>query len=162
MMVQRVFPTHDNMVTFTCPKCEKPRIINIAEHKNLERKKNIRVRCTCGHKYQAVIERRKQFRKETNFPGIYKHVDHGREVGKGNIVVTDLSRTGLKIKLYENPNLVTGDILILEFRLDDIKRTFIEKKVVIKKIFNLEFGVEFTSTHLSNPSDKALGFYMMG
>ena len=54
------------------------------------------------------------------------------------------------------------NILFTHRTASTIKRTFIEKKVVIKKIFGLEFGVEFTSTHLSDPSHKALGFYMMG
>ena len=76
--------------------------------------------------------------------------------------VIDLSRTGLKIKVNEIAKFSAGDRMVIEFRLDDANRSLIRKEVEIKKIFDLELGVAFTSIHPSDPSDRALGFYMLG
>ena len=76
--------------------------------------------------------------------------------------VVDLSRTGLKLKINEKGRFGQGDRLQLEFQLDDANRSLIKKEVEIKKIFESELGVAFTSSHPSNPSDRALGFYLFG
>jgi c-di-GMP-binding flagellar brake protein YcgR len=161
-MTQKVYITRSNLVTFTCPKCEQPRVINIADHPELEKTDKAKVKCPCGHKYSVMIERRKQYRISTNFAGEFRQIVEGREEDRGLMTVLDMSRTGLKIKLNVKRELKVGDKLFLEFRLDDAQRTLIQKEVVIKKIFGLELGVEFTSIHPSNPSDRALGFYMFG
>ena len=161
-MTQKVYITHNNMVTFTCPKCEQPRVIELADHPELEKTDKAKVKCTCGYKYSVVIERRKQYRVATNFAGEFRQIVDDKEVDRCLMTVIDMSRTGLKIRLNVERKLEVGDRLSLEFRLDDSQRTLIQKEVVIKKIFGLELGVEFTSIHPSNPSDRALGFYMFG
>jgi hypothetical protein len=161
-MAQKVYITHNNMVTFTCPKCEQPRVIELADHPELEKTDKARVKCTCGHKYSVIIERRKQYRVATNFAGEFRQIVDDKEIDRGLMTVIDMSRAGLKIRLNVERKLEVGDRLALEFRLDDSQRTLIQKEVVIKKIFGLELGVEFTSIHPSNPSDRALGFYMFG
>jgi len=53
-----------------------------------------------------------------------------------------------------------GDKIIVEFHLDDKNRSLIKKECIIKKDFGFEFGIEFISVHPSDPSDRAIGFYM--
>jgi hypothetical protein len=149
-MTQKVYITQNNLVTFTCPKCEQPRVVDLADHPELEKTDKAKVKCPCGHKYSVSIERRKQYRVATNFAGEFRQIVDNGETDRGLMTVIDMSRTGLKIRLN------------VEFRLDDAQRTLIQKEVVIKKIFGLELGVEFTSIHPSNHSDRALGFYMFG
>jgi c-di-GMP-binding flagellar brake protein YcgR len=136
-------------------------MVNVTEHPELEKKDKVIVKCFCGHKFAVIIERRKQYRKATNFPGQYKHIVDGRVIDQGLMTVIDLSRTGMKIKLNVKRELDIGTRLVLEFRLDDTHRSFIQKEVEVKKVFDQELGVEFTSVHPSDPSDKALGFYML-
>ena len=162
-MTQKVYISKNNMLTFTCPKCEHPRVVNIAEHKELEKADKVKVKCgDCGHKYRAIIERRRQYRKPVNFSGTYTHLIAGKPVAKGYMKIVDMSRTGLKLILNEKPDFTKGEKLQLEFRLDDANRSLIRKEVEIKIIFKDGLGVEFTSVHPSDPSDKALGFYMFG
>ena len=78
------------------------------------------------------------------------------------MTVIDLSRTGLKLKLNDKGGFAIGDKLVIEFNLDDAKHSPIKKEVKIMKIDKTELGVAFLSMHPSNPSDKALGFYMFG
>ena len=138
-------------------------MVKVAEHKELETVDRVKVKCKrCGHQYRVVIERRGQYRKSVNLPGTYTVLVSGRQTDKGYMKVIDLSRSGLKMKLNENPAFSIGDRLIIEFHLDDTNRSMIRKEVEIKKIFGQELGVAFTSVHPSDPSDKALGFYMFG
>ena len=161
--VQMVYITSGNQVTFTCPQCEHPRVVNLADHDGLEKATTVKVSCReCGYKYRAILERRRQFRKSVNFSGSYTHLRNGRPVDNGFMVVEDISRTGLKLRLAQKTAFAVGDKLKVEFRLDDVKRSSINKEVEIKIIFTDGLGVEFTSVHPSNPSDKALGFYMFG
>jgi predicted RNA-binding Zn-ribbon protein involved in translation (DUF1610 family) len=162
-MVQKVYISSSKMVTFTCPQCEYARVVSVAQHKELETVDRVKVKCKrCGHRYRVVIERRGQYRKVVNLPGTYTLLVGGRPTDKGYLKVIDLSRSGLKIQLNDNPAFTVGDRLMIEFHLDDANRSMIRKEVEIKKIFGQELGVAFTSVHASDPSDKALGFYMFG
>ena len=162
-MLQKAYITSNHMITFVCPKCQHPRVVSIADHTELEKADKVRVTCKrCNHKYRVAIERRAQYRKTVNLPGTYTHVVNGQMRGKGYMTVVDLSRTGLKIKLNEIEGFSIGDKLVIEFNLDDAKHSLIKKEVKIMKIDKTELGVAFYSMHPSNPSDKALGFYMFG
>jgi transcription elongation factor Elf1 len=162
-MLQKVYIASNQMITFTCPECHHPRVVSIAEHEELENAVKVRVTCKrCGHKYQASIERRRQYRKTVNLPGTYTHLVDGRLRGNGYLTVVDISRSGLKLKLNGKGAFAIGDKLVIEFNLDDANHSAIKKEVEIKKIDKAELGVAFLSMHPSNPSDKALGFYMFG
>jgi len=158
--MQKVFISSDDTITFKCPKCNKPRTVDVSTYKNLEKAERVKVKCACGNTYYSLIEKRKQFRKRANFPGTFIHIVSDIPRDKGTMIVTDVSRTGLKIKLNSKREFILGDKIIVEFHLDDKNRSLIKKECIIKKIFDLEFGIEFISVHPSDPSDRAIGFYM--
>lgn len=160
--MQKVFVTGDNRATFTCPECELTRTVNVTQYKELDRAVKIKVKCPCGHDYPVILERRRQFRRQVNFKGTYYQMVDGRLTGKGQMVVSDVSRTGLGIRLSDNRELKTGDKLFVEFHLDDTKRSFIRTEVVIRKIVGFELGTEFFSIDPSDPNMKAIGFYLFG
>ena len=103
------------------------------------------------------MERRKHYRKEINLMGTFVRYVDDKPTGGGNIVVKNLSLTGLKFEVFGNHNLSAGDVLEIEFRLDDIKKTPIKKKVAIRNVKNSYIGTEF----LDNKEDTDLGFYLM-
>jgi len=158
--MQKVFVSSDNTITFKCPKCNQPKTVDVLNYKNLEKAERVKVKCSCENIYYVLIEKRKQFRKTTNFPGTYTHIVSDIPKNKGTMVVTDVSRTGLRIKLNSKTEFFLGDKIIVEFHLDDKNRSLIKKECIIKKDFGLEFGIEFISVHPSDPSDRAIGFYM--
>ncbi len=93
--MQRVYISSDDTATFTCPQCKQMRTVNIADYAGLNKAVKIKVRCGCGHRYPATIERRRQFRREVAFPGKYTRIINGRLMDSGTMVVKDVSRTGL-------------------------------------------------------------------
>ncbi|MBW2219391.1 MAG: hypothetical protein JRF40_07875, partial [Deltaproteobacteria bacterium] len=56
------------------------------------------------------------------------------------MTVTDLSRSGLRIKLNSPQDLVRGAKLNLEFILDDKQRSVVNKEVIVRSIKNLSIG----------------------
>ena len=159
-MAEKVFVTEDDMAVFECPQCKKAKRVDVSRFKDTPQAAKIRVKCSCGHIYKVILERRKSFRKDVNFPGTYTYVLPDYREDKGGITVKDLSRSGVKIKLNVKKELKIGDILLVEFQLDDNQRSRIKKDAVIKKIFDSDIGLEFKSIDSSDPSDKAIGFYM--
>ena len=159
-MAEKVFVTGNNMAVFECPQCNNAKRVDVSKYKDIRQAVRIKVKCSCGHSYIVVLERRKHFRKDVNFPGTYTQVLPDYREDKGGITVKDLSRAGAKIKLNVEKDFKIGDILSVEFSLDDKQRSLIKKEAVIRKISDLYLGVEFSSVDSSNPSDKAIGFYM--
>jgi hypothetical protein len=51
-----------------------------------------------------------------------------------------------------------GANLLIEFRLDDRKRTPMEKRVIVRNVSGLYVGASF---HPNEMDDPALGFYLM-
>jgi hypothetical protein len=159
-MAEKVFVTENNMAVFECPQCNKAKSVDVSRYKDIRQVVRIKVKCPCGHSYKVVLERRKHFRKDVNFSGSYTHVLPDYKEDKGGMTVKNLSRSGVKIKLNVERNFKIGDILSLEFSLNDKHRSFIKKDAVIRKISNSYLGLEFNSVDSSDPSDKALGFYL--
>jgi PilZ domain-containing protein len=159
-MAEKVFVTESNMAVFECPQCNKAKNVDVSRYKDIRQVVRIKVKCPCGHSYRVVLERRKHYRKDVNFPGTYTYVLPDYREDKGGITVKDLSRSGVKIKLNVKKDFKIGDSLSLEFNINDKQRSLIKKEAVIKKISDLYLGVEFISIDSSDPSDKAIGFYM--
>lgn len=166
-MAQKVFITNNNLATFICPQCEKTRTVDVSKYKNLAQAAKVKVKCSCGHAYSVELDKRKHYRRETSLTGVYIHIvsslgtDFSEEVGKGIMTVQDLSRSGLRFKLNVAPTFAVGDKLLLEFRLDDKKRSLIKKEVSIRSIKGLIIGTEFTHLDPSDSSDRAIGFYLL-
>ena len=115
-------------------------------------------RCPCGHVFESFLERRKHYRKELKLPGSFVRFVSGKPAGRGDMIVRDLSMTGMKLEVYENFNFAEGDELQVEFHLDDVKNTLIKKKVVIRNIKNGYIGAAFAQT---GTDDTTLGFYLL-
>ena len=158
-MVEKTYITRKKTATLICPKCQRSKTVDVSQfvitsNKNIK----INVKCPCGHAFTSFLERRKRYRKETKLPGSFARFVADKPAGRGYLLIRDLSSTGMKIEVYENFKFSEGDILKIEFQLDDSKKTLITKKVVIRSIKNSFIGTEFLQTEAE---DKALGFYLM-
>jgi hypothetical protein len=166
-MLEKVFVNENNIAVFICPECKKSRNVDVSKYKNLCKASKIKCNCPCGHSYNAILEKRKHYRKQTNLPGIYVNIVSSigtnflEEVGRGTLRVTDISRTGIQFTLNIQHDFSINDKILVEFRLDDKQKTLIKKEVIIKNINGLKIGAEFLSIDPSDPSDKAIGFYLL-
>ena len=143
--------------TFVCQECEKIKTVDVSDYAKLDKKITVNVKCPCGNEYIAFLNKRKQFRKETKLNGTYSNVSQSNQVRVRDMKVCDLSKTGMKLKLKTDNNLSIGDILSVEFVLDDTHRSFIKKTVIVQNIRPPNIGVKFWSRE---DLGKALRFYL--
>lgn len=140
-----------------CSKCRKTKAVDVSHY--LEQEKNIEfiVQCDCGNGYTAFVEKRKQHRLKTDLQGTFVHLLDEKEIGRGVMTVCDLSLSGIKLKVNVEHSFAVGDILQLEFKLDDIQKSLIQKKVVIRHMHLPFIGTEF---YYKETIEKALGYYL--
>lgn len=156
VMTERVFINSDNIATFMCPDCKKVRHADVSNIIGIDKTVKIKCQCKCGNKFDAILERRKFFRKSIDFDGICYT---GKEDEKFKVTVVDISRSGLKLRLNASHNLSRGDELLIEFHLDDAEQTLVNKKVVVRSISGLNVGVEFKSPEHYDKLGSYLMFY---
>ena len=155
-----VFANSEDVAVITCPKCK------------------------CGDSWKAVLDKRDKLRKNTNLSGSYTNLTPGKEGHKGVMNVLDISRSGLKTKISRlrlkvkdhdisggagkstfdykiqasSDDLDVDDIILVEFHLNNVKRSRISRKAVIRWVDLPYIGAEFTSIPIL---DADLGYYMM-
>ncbi len=153
-MIRTIYVNNENKAVFICPACTKARTLDVSKFLAVKSNARIRAKCPCGHTYSVILERRKYYRKATNFAGVYTTRHDKRE---WPISITNLSRSGLEFTTSNVKNLKAGDQVDIEFRLDDSKKSLIKKRVTIRKIQGQQVGAEFFSI---DQYDKAIGFYL--
>jgi hypothetical protein len=156
-MSEKVYITSKQMATFICPKCKKSKTVNVSKYASLDKIVKVKVTCPCGYGYTSILEKRKKYRKATNLPGSFVLLMDGKQVSGGLMTVRDLSKSGLKIQINTQHKCQVGDVILVEFYLDDTQRTLIKKKVIARNIVGPNIGTEFAPTEAV---DKALGFYL--
>jgi len=157
---KKIFVNNDNVAAFTCLKCEKTNILDVFGYKSVNKPVKMICQCACGHTNSFFLERRRFRRRRANLPGVCAF---GKEKIKRLIVVKDLSRGGLRLRLQSVPKIKPkiGDKVFLAFYLDDEQKTLLTQKAVVKNISMPYMGVEFCSRPLGNAFDKAVGNYML-
>ncbi|PIE67938.1 MAG: hypothetical protein CSA23_01480 [Deltaproteobacteria bacterium] len=157
-MVQKVYISSSNTATFQCPECGMVKTADVRQYANTTKTISVNCNCSCGHTFQCRLEKRKQYRQGADLPGKFTIMGaHGLE-DTGLIKVVDLSVTGLKMQMTVPRAFAVGTELMVEFRLDDRKRTFVKKRVTVRNVSGLFVGCSF---HPNELDDRALGFYLM-
>ncbi len=152
-MPQSVFVNAENKAVFTCPQCTRSRTADVSKFLGRENKPHLKVKCHCGHIFEAILERRRYYRKKTLLYGFASSDETGKHFP---ITVVNLSRSGVEFKTSESRSLQLGERLLAEFMLDDANKSLIRKKIEIKRIENGFVGAEFC---FQDEYDKVLGFY---
>ena len=142
----------NNKGTINCPKCAVVHNIDATKFQNT--KKELRAKCKCGEIFPLTIEFRRQFRKNVRLSGEYG-IKGKKE--KGEIIVKDLSLSGIKFESFRPHQISTDDILEVKFMLDNTSKKEILKEVKVIWIDNRTVGAQFTERTLYR---KDLGFYL--
>jgi hypothetical protein len=104
------------------------------------------------------FERRGLHRKALSLPGSFRKLD-STDLGYGDILVEDLSRGGLAFRVVGQGAVEEGDLLDLEFQLDDPGRTPIRTRVVVRHILDGKVGCQFVN--LDPGTLKTISFYVL-
>jgi hypothetical protein len=156
-MAETVYITSGNTAVFRCPNCQRTKTVDVSAFTERSQPLRFKVKCPCGHVTVSTLEKRRRFRKDTDFPGSYVHYVNGQPKGKGSLRVKDLSTTGMKLLIAASETFAPGDMLKVSFSLDDAQGTRVQKKVIVRNIAPHHVGTEFAPTETI---DTALGFYL--
>lgn len=126
------------MARFECPNCKITVVADVSQYRNIDKAVKIKCHCkTCGHYHSVLLERRQHYRKKVNIPGLYRW---NQEKIKRPMTVKNLSRSGLGFQPEIQKKLKIGDLLFVEFHLDN---TLIKKKVIVRSTPGFHIGTEF-------------------
>ena len=92
--------------------------INVFKFKDTH--KRLKAKCKCGEVFQLTLEFRKYYRKNVRLAGEY-FVQGKNE--KGEIVIEDISATGIRFASLRPHYISRDDIVELKFTLDNPMRT---------------------------------------
>ncbi len=157
-MDQTVFISASNTATFRCPECGQAKTADVSRYAALNKRVTVSCTCACGHHFRCRLEKRKQYRKGANLPGRFTLMGKGGPEDTGLMNVVDISTTGLKLKMAVPRVFPIGATLLVEFHLDDRKRTEMKKRVIVRNVSGPHVGASFHPNELDDP---ALGFYLM-
>jgi hypothetical protein len=153
MPVKKVFANAKGMIFLLCPFCgensEKPA-------KQFPMHQQISISCSCGKTYEFQIETRNEFRKQTTLGAIYWKLDSPDKFQKATIA--DLSLNGFCLCTSGEHTLQSNDLIKVNFKLDDSRRTKIDREARVCWIAGNKIGCQFTSTP---PYDPKVGFYVL-
>ena len=152
MSVKKVFINAKGMIFLVCPFCGKD---SEQPAKQFPIHQQVSISCSCGKTYEFQIETRKEFRKPTALGGLYWKLDSPDIREKATIV--DLSLTGFSLRITGEHTLQCKDLIGVNFKLDNDKRTKIDRKGSVCRIAGNNIGCQFTDIL---PYDPDLGFYV--
>ena len=136
-----------------CPKCGEPHEVDVSNFIGIKNK--LRVKCACGSIFKCSIEFRLYYRKNVKLPGVFWCLATGY---KGQVLVNNISMSGIHFAYFERHRIKVGDTLKLNFLLDDLKRTRLRLTVQVKWVNDNRVGVKIREAH---HCPKDLGFYML-
>lgn len=141
-----------NQATIICPKCGFVKTIDTTNFK--ETKRRLKAKCRCGEVFKFMLEFRKNYRKDVRLPGEYTIQQSGI---KGEIIVKNLSTSGIHFTSLRAHQISTADTLNLKFNLDNSVRKEIRKLAKVIWVRDHDVGAHYIGPESFR---KDLSFYL--
>jgi hypothetical protein len=151
-IMKTVYVDDTNQATIICPQCGFK--INVDATKFKKAQKKLKAKCGCGAVFHISLEFRRHFRKKVRLHGDY--VVKGRNE-KGEIIVEDISASGVRFASLEPHYISRNDTVELKFTLDNSMKTKICKLIRIVWIIDRNVGAEYI---YPKPLEKDLELYL--
>ena len=152
--ITKFYVNQAGLAVLKCPSCEKVKETRVEKFKGARHV--LKVKCTCGKYFLANLEFRRTYRKETSLTGKFTLLPE--EIHQGRLIVANISKGGVGLQIQGVHKLKEGDKLQIQFVLDDVHSSEIDKKVVVRLVKGDYVGCEFAE---ASSHDKAIGFYLM-
>jgi hypothetical protein len=133
-----VYTGATNHITITCPKCGLAKNKDVTDFKDTP--KRLKAICKCGEVFRVFLEFRGGNRKIVRLSGDY-FVQEKDE--KGEVLIKNISITGINFETLKPHNMSKGDIVELEFTLDNRNKTELNTLVKIMRVNDLNVGGQF-------------------
>lgn len=144
----------NNTATLICPACGA--IKHIAAEKFRFGRHTINVRCRCQQLFTVLLDFRRHYRKQTSLPGTYEIISEGG-IGDGIIHINNISRSGVGFTVSGLHHIEKDQELLVEFQLNDKRKTTLKKRVQVKSVRQNVIGCQFKD---NAEMERALGFFL--
>jgi len=135
----KIYVGPDKKALIVCPYCAEGKEISVDRFRDSKHKLN--VKCICKRTFRVFLEFRKKVRKERFLRGTY--INHSQMGIKSEIVILNISATGLAFSNLDIFTFEEGNDISVEFTLDDEQKTVIKKNAVVRNIRQKRVGCEF-------------------
>lgn len=127
-------------ISISCPDCDCVKVLNAYKYYQINGQITITSWCECGYAHTVRLDRRKCERKSIKAEGfcIVKSTSE-----KDRITVSDISKSGMKLKIGKIGSIKIGQILTVMFHLPNSGRKLFKAEVVIKNLTGIYAGTEF-------------------
>ncbi|PIE64340.1 MAG: hypothetical protein CSA26_08840 [Desulfobacterales bacterium] len=147
------FVSHQGRATIRCPHCKNIKQVNVSRLRG--KKHRVKLRCSCGSTSLIQLDFRQNYRKKTNLKGTY-HLKSA--IGSGRAMIIDLSKNGIGFTVSGDIHIIQpGQKAVIDFVLDNRKKTRLKKEVIIRSVNRNRVGGEFSGLQ---PFEKDFGFYL--
>ena len=136
--MERFYVGYTNQVKIICPKCGLETKTNVFKFKDTH--KRLKAKCKCGEVFRFELEFRRYYRKKVGLAGEYFAQEKNE---KGEILIEDISMTGIRFSTLKPHNISRNDTVELKFTLDNPMRTEIHTLVKIIWIVDRNFGAQY-------------------
>lgn len=150
--METVYVDDSNQAYIVCPMCGFEKTVDVMNFRDT--KKRVKAKCKCKGDFQFTLEYRKHYRKVVRLPGEYRVRKSGE---KGEIVIRELSLSGIRFESLMPHRISTDDILEVKFKLDDPIRSEIRKLIKVIWVKDRAIGANVCDKKLY---EKDLGFYL--
>jgi len=150
----KVHVRENNTATLMCPACGA--IKHIAAEKFRYGCHTINVRCRCQQLFTVLLDFRRHYRKQTSLPGTYEIISEDG-IGGGIIHINNISRGGVGFTVSGLHRIEKEQELLVEFQLNDKRKTTLKKRVLVKSVRQNAIGCQFKD---NAEMERALGFFL--
>jgi len=150
--MNKVYVDENNRALIICPKCGFEKNVDAMKYRNPTN--IVTGKCKCKETFQFSIEYRKHHRKKVRLSGEYI-IQQNKE--RGEVIIRELSLTGIRFESMRPHQISTGDILEMKFVLDNPLRSEISKLVKVIWVKDRIIGANFSEKELYA---QFLGFYL--
>jgi hypothetical protein len=134
----KFYVDENNQARIVCQKCGINKNLDVTKFKDTH--KRLKAKCRCGEVFRLTLDFRRHYRKKVRLAGEY-FVQEKDE--KGEILIEDISMTGINFATLKPHNFSKDDTVELKFTLDNQTKTAIHTSVEIKWIIDRNVGGKF-------------------
>jgi len=150
--MKKVYVDENNRARVICPECGFKKNVDAMNFRDT--KSMVKGKCKCSEGFDFTLEYRKHYRKKVKLPGEYI-VRKSGEIGE--IIIRELSLTGIRFESMKPHQISTDDILDMKFKLDNPLRSEIRRLAKVIWIDKRNVGAQFNETKLF---ETDLSFYL--
>ncbi|MGB2690706.1 MAG: PilZ domain-containing protein, partial [Desulfobacterales bacterium] len=127
----KFYVDENNQARIVCHKCGINKNLDVTKFKDTH--KRLKAKCRCGEVFRLTLDFRRHYRKNVRLAGEY-FVQEKDE--KGEILIEDISMTGINFATLKPHNFSKDDTVELKFTLNNPMRTRVQESVKIIRIID--------------------------